>query len=189
MVNYLAKNQNWAKITPWFAVVATYLLFKNFSFHDPMFWSLVNIPLYLYHQTEEHYKPGGFKQYINRVINKLPDGQEILTDTKVFWINILLVWCAFLVFGLLCYYVNIGFGLLIIIFSVMNCLTHIVQAIKHKEWNPGLVMASLQFLISIYAAYFVSSHGLDNLLIWWGATIIFSIFVHILLFKLCMTRS
>lgn len=188
MIDYLAKNQNWAKITPFMAVITTFLLFKNFSVNEPMFWALVNIPLYLYHQTEEHYKPGGFKQYINRVINKLPPNQEILTDIKVFWINILLVWLAFVTFGLLCYFVNVGFGLLIIIFSIMNCMTHIVQAIKHREWNPGLVMASIQFLISIYAAYFVTSNGLNYSIVWWFSTVLFSIIVHILLFKLCMTK-
>lgn len=32
--------------------------------------------------------PGGFKNYINTVVNKSPQGQEALTDEKVFWINI-----------------------------------------------------------------------------------------------------
>lgn len=188
MINYLAKNQNWAKLAPWMAVVTTFLLFKNFTIDNSMFWSLLNIPLYLYHQTEEHYIPGGFKQYMNRTIFNLPEGVENLTDIKIFWINILLVWVAFTIFGLLCYFVNLGFGLLIIIFSLINCLTHIIQVLKHKEWNPGAVMASIQFVISIYAAYFVTTHGLINPLFWWILTILFSILVHVLLFKLCMAK-
>lgn len=189
MINFLARNQNWAKAAPWLAIITTYCLFKYFTVTDAMFWALVNIPLYLYHQTEEHYLPGGFKQYINRVINKLPPTEEILTDVKVFWINILLVWCAFVIFGLLCYFVNLGFGLLIVIFSVMNCMTHVVQALKHREWNPGLVMASIQLAISLYAAYFLSTHGLTEPVVWWVSTIIFSIIVHALLFKLCITKT
>lgn len=61
-------------------------------------------------------------------------------------------------------FIDLGFGLLIIIFSIINCLTHIAEGFKRKSWNPGLVIASLQFIISIYAAYYVTAHGLlDNL--------------------------
>lgn len=186
MYHWLVKNQNWAKFTPWMGAITLILLFSYTHPHQAIFWALVNIPLYLFHQTEEHYKPGGFKNFINQVIDGLPVGQEKLTDTKVFWVNILLVWVAFAIFGILAF-MNIGFGLLIIIFSIMNCLTHIVQGIKRMAWNPGLVMASLQFLISIYAAYFITTHGLLNPMMWWIGAVIFSVVVHLLLFKLVMT--
>jgi hypothetical protein len=173
MIEKMAEKQNWAKLTPWLGVATIILLFIYTSPTEVIFWALINIPLYLFHQTEEHYLPGGFKQYINTVINKLPEGEEILTDKKVFWINILLVWVAFSIFGVLSF-VNIGFGLLIIFFSLMNCTTHIVTAIKQKEWNPGLVIASLQFIISIYGAYFISIYGdISDVFAWWIATILF----------------
>jgi 5'-3' exonuclease len=54
--------------------------------------ALLNIPLYLFHQCEEHYWPGGFKDYMNQKIHGLPNGEEKLTDTAVFRINILMVW-------------------------------------------------------------------------------------------------
>jgi len=182
MIQQLSKNQNWAKIAPVLGVISTILLFLFLKPTDVLFWAYINIPLYLFHQTEEHFWPGGFKNYINHVINKLPEGQETLTDKKVFWINILLVWLAFIVFGVLAL-TNIGFGLFIIIFSIMNCLTHIFQGLRRKEWNPGLVMASLQFVISIYAAYFVTVNGLFNPFIWWIATIVFSALIHVGLFR------
>lgn len=188
MIKTLSENQNWAKIAPILGIITGILLFAFFKPSESLFWALINIPLYLFHQTEEHLWPGGFKKYINRVINKLPEGKEALTDEKVFWINILLVWLSFLVFGILSFF-NIGFGLLIVIFSIMNCLTHIVQSIKQKEWNPGLVMASLQFTISLYAAYFITFNGLTNHLFWWLGTIIFSIIVHVLLFKIVMIKK
>lgn len=188
MINYLAKNQNWAKVTPWAGLFIWVLLFTNFSIMDPHFWGLINIPLYLFHQTEEHYIPGGFKQFMNKVIMDLPEAQKKLTDIKIFWINIIMVWLAFAIFGILSF-VDIGFGLLIIIFSIMNCLTHIAEAIKLKSWNPGLVMASIQFVISIFAAVYVTVYGLDNPVMWWSGTIIFSVITHILLFKLVMTRD
>lgn len=188
MFNVLVKNQNWAKAAPWLGIITAFLLFWFFKPSQAMFWALINIPLYLFHQTEEHLWPGGFKNYINSVINKLPEGEGALTDEKVFWINILLVWLAFLVFGILSF-VNIGFGLLIVIFSIMNCLSHIVQGIKQKEWNPGLFMASLQFLISIYAAHFVTVNGLSNQVLWWVGTIVFSAIVHAVLFKVVMSKK
>ncbi|AXA33477.1 HXXEE domain-containing protein [Francisella adeliensis] len=188
MINFLAKNQNWAKITPWAGIVFITLLFINFSLADPHFWALLNIPLYLFHQTEEHYIPGGFKDFMNQKVMGLPTGKEKLTDIKIFWINILMVWLAFAIFGALSF-INIGFGLLIIIFSIMNCLTHIAEGVKRKSWNPGLVMATLQFLISIYAAYFVTVHGLTSPLLWWVGTIVFSIVAHVILFKAVMTKD
>jgi len=187
MIQQLAKNQNWAKITPVFGVLSTIWLLWFFKPTDVLFWAYVNIPLYFFHQTEEHFWPGGFKNYINRVINKLPEGQETLTDIKIFWVNILLGWFAFSFFGVLSL-VNIGFGLLIIVFSILNCLTHIFQGISHKQWNPGLVMASLQFLISIYAAYFVTVNGLSDPVIWWIATVVFSVFVHGMLFRFVLKK-
>ena len=182
LIQKWSKNQSWAKIAPILGIIATTGLFWFFKPTQTHFWALINIPLYMFHQTEEHLWPGGFKNYINHVINGLPEGEEKLTDTEVFWINILLVWVAFLIFGALSF-VNIGFGLFIIVFSVINCLTHIYQGVRRKEWNPGLVMASLQFTISLYAAYFVTNHGLSNPLFWWITAVVGSILVHVLLFR------
>jgi hypothetical protein len=185
MIQRFADNQNWAKLTPWMGVATTALLFWCFNSSDAMFWALVNIPLYLFHQAEEHLWPGGFKQYMNSVIYEKRDGVETLTDEKIFWINILLVWVSFALFGSLTL-LNIGFGLLIIVFSIMNCVAHIIQGIIHKEWNPGLVVASAQFLISIYGAYFITTHGLTSRLSWWIGALMFSGVVHALLFKRVM---
>ncbi len=188
IIHKLAVNQNWAKFTPWMGVVSLLWLFKTFDLLNPHFWALINIPLYLFHQTEEHYIPGGFKNFINQKVLNLPLGQERLTDIKIFWINILMVWTAFLIFGILSF-INLGFGLLIVIFSIMNCLTHIKEGVVRKSWNPGLVMASIQFVISLYAAIKISQSGLSNVVVWWLGTIIFSILAHVLLFKLVMSRN
>jgi hypothetical protein len=185
MIQRISKNQNWAKITPVLGAVSAICLFWFYKPTDALFWAYINIPLYFFHQTEEHFWPGGFKNYVNHVINNLPEGQETLTDIKVFWINILLVWLAFIVFGFLST-VNLGFGLLIIVFSIINCLTHIFQGLRRREWNPGLVMAGMQFIISIYAAYFVTVNGLSNPVIWWIATVVFSALVHVIVFRIVL---
>jgi hypothetical protein len=188
MIEKFARNQNWAKITPFIGIVSFVLLFLFIRPTEALFWAYINIPLYLFHQAEEHFWPGGFKDYMNSVIFGLPQGQVSLNDRKVFWINIILVWLAFLVFGLLSL-VNIGFGLLIIVFSIMNCITHITQGIKRKEWNPGLVMATIQFLLSLYAAYFVTMTGLKYRIWWWVGTVLFSALLHGMLFRFVMKKK
>ena len=187
MIATLAKNQNWARAAPVLAIISTIALFLLFRPANAMFWALVNIPLYLFHQTEEHLWPGGFKQYINTYVNKDPEGTDTLTDIKVFWINIVRVWIAFAVFGALAF-VNLGFGLLIIVFSLINCATHIRQAVIDRRWNPGLVMASIQFVLSIYAGWFVTTHGLVHPLLWWAGTVVVSVGIHALLFSMVMRR-
>lgn len=182
MIKTLAARQNWAKAAPALAVVTAVLLFLLFKPSNPLFWAFVNIPLYLLHQTEEHLWPGGFKDYMNHVVNHLPEGGESLTDAKVFWINILLVWFAFPVFAALAFW-NIGFGLLIIVFSAINCLTHIGMAFRKRQWNPGLVMASLQLLVSVYAAWFLTAHGFGNAAAWWAGAVVFSAAVHAVVFR------
>ena len=188
MIHFLAKNQNWAKAAPFLGLLSSVWLLTQFPLSSTLFWALVNIPLYLFHQTEEHFWPGGFKQYINKYVNKDIEGQETLTDEKIFWINILLVWLAFLIFGLLTLQ-WLGFGVVIILFSLINCATHFRQAFLDRRWNPGLVMASLQFAITLYAAWFLSTKGLENALGWWICGIVFSVLVHVLLFKMVMTKK
>ena len=185
MVALLSRRQNWAKASPVLGIAVAVWLCMTFQPSQAIFWALVNIPLYLFHQTEEHLWPGGFKDYINHVLYQLPDGEERLTDGKIFWVNIIFVWIAFILFGILSLY-HLGFGLLIITFSMMNCSTHIEQAIRQKRWNPGLVMASVQMLTSIYAAYFISTYGLTDKASWWTGTILFSAVVHIILYRFIM---
>ena len=83
---------------------------------------------------------GGKEDFL--VSENTNQGTETLTDIKVFWINILLVWIAFAMFGALAF-VNLGFRLFIIVFSLINCATHIRQAFIDHRWNPGLVMVSV----------------------------------------------
>ncbi len=183
MIETLALNQNWAKLTPWLGIISTILLFSYTNIHEPIFWALVNIPFYLFHQTEEHYIPGGFKNFVNRKILKLPENQESLTDIKIFWVNILLVWLAFAIFGALSF-INIGFGLVLIAFSAINCFLHIIQVIHYRAWNPGSFIASFQFIGCIYAGYFITkSDSLTNPISWWIGVIIFSVVSHIIMIK------
>jgi hypothetical protein len=188
MIAYFAERQRWARPAPWLGALTTVLLFWRYRPDTALFWALVNLPLYLFHQTEEHYWPGGFKDYINRTTFRLPAGTERLTDVKVFWINIGLVWIAFSILGALAF-IDIGFGLVIIVFSLMNCVSHIVQGMKTRTWNPGLAMATLQFILSLWAAWFVTAHGLTHPLWWWAGAIAYSVLVHLAVFRIMKAGS
>lgn len=185
MIEALARNQNWAKAAPALGLGSALALLIFLRPSDPLFWALVNIPLYLFHQTEEHLWPGGFKSYMNGVV--YVGRGEPLTDRKIFWINIILVWFAFAVFGALSF-VDVGFGLVLVVFSLINCLTHIVEALRRRRWNPGLVMASVQFLLSLYAAWFLSVRGVAAPLPWWIGSLLFAALSHALLFGVVMGR-
>ncbi len=125
---------------------------------------------------------------MNTIVNKLPVEEEKLTDVKIFWINILLVWVAFLIFGALSFW-NIGFGRLLIIFSIINCLTHVGMALRKREWNPGLVMASSQLLLPLYGAYFLTVSGSIANITQWIFASLFLIVAHLTVFKFAMTKS
>jgi len=125
--------------------------------------------------TEEHLWPGGFKQYINTFVNNDPEGTETLTDVKVFWINIVLVWIAFAVFGALAF-VNLDFGLLLIVFSLINCSTHIRQAIVDRamESRPRYGFDP-DHSVDLVPGWFVTTHGLTHPVLWWVGTVMLSL--------------
>ena len=54
MLHQLAKNQNWAKFAPVLGVASTIWLLWFFKPNEALFWAYINIPLYFFHQTEEH---------------------------------------------------------------------------------------------------------------------------------------
>ncbi|MFN8769534.1 MAG: HXXEE domain-containing protein [Neisseriaceae bacterium] len=189
-INFAARKQNWAKLTPWLGIITFVLIFKYFNYKDVQFWALINIPLYLFHQMDEHYLPGGFKNFINQIVCKLPSGAELLTDIKIFWINILFVWVLFLILALLILNISIGFGIIMIIISAVNCLSHIVLLLKLKMRNPGVIVALFQFIICVYAAYYISINAqLSNLGLWWIVSVISSVVFHVLAYQIMRAQK
>ena len=115
MIKKLAKDQYWARFAPFLGVISAIWLFSSFKPTELLFWAYINIPLYLFHQTEEHLWPGGFKNFINQVINKLPEGEETLTD-KRFLGKYSAGRVAFTVFGVLAQFYRL--------WSMYNCFQH-----------------------------------------------------------------
>lgn len=183
MIKYCAEHQRWAKITP-YAAILSFVLFIIFFRETPYFILWMNIPLYLLHQMEEHYLPGGFKDYMNTRVFQSKE-KEYLTDTKIFWINILCVWLAFLLFALLSR-VALGFGIVLIVFSLINCITHITTALRFREYNPGLCVVIPQTIFSIYAIMQSMQMTIEHRFLWWLGSVFLSVIVHRILFQYVM---
>jgi len=94
------------------------------------------------HQYEEH-AHGRFRDFVNQLIG---GGKPILSETAIFWINILLVWLLDLgiLYGVV--YWNTALGLIAAYLTFVNGLSHIVMAIVQRRYNPGLWTSIVLFL-------------------------------------------
>ena len=101
----------------------------------------VQLPIYMLHQWEEH-AGDRFRLYANRVIG---GGREALTPAATFWINSLGVWGLDLVALYLAWAIAPAAGLVAGYLALVNSLLHIGPAIARRDYNPGLVTATLLF--------------------------------------------
>jgi hypothetical protein len=138
MVNWLYKN--WAKLSVLLAIVLTIFII---IFIKPenivLFLIWIQIPIYLLHQFEEH-AWNGFKNYINKNVFKVQEGDFPLNEKNIFWINIPIIWILMPIFAGLSS-INIIFGLWIPYFAVFNSLSHVIFSIRNREYNPGLIVS------------------------------------------------
>ena len=88
----------------------------------------LQVPVYLLHQFEEHAWPGGFKEFVGKIVFKQDDGGP-LTEKSIFWINIPIVWIGFPIFAALTT-ISTDLGLWIIYLSLTNGAFHILVAIR-----------------------------------------------------------
>jgi hypothetical protein len=148
-MNWLYKN--WAKLSVFIALIVTililiYVKLENFV----LFLIWLQIPIYLLHQYEEH-GHNGFKNYINKKVFKVEEGEYPLNDENIFWINIPIIWIIIPLFAYLSSF-NIIFGLWIPYFAVLNSLSHVIFSLRKKEYNPGLIVSLLLGIpVGIYA--------------------------------------
>jgi len=146
-----------------------------------VFIILLQTPLYMLHQTEEYVFPGGFGNYFNKRIFKLETEEGPLDRNFIFFVNVILIWIALPVFGLLAS-IDYQYGLWIPYFSLFAGIAHILLAVRAKEiYNPGLLVSifinipmgawSILYLINrgILKSFFLNTHivigiGLNALL-------------------------
>jgi hypothetical protein len=110
-------------------------------------WPLVlvlvylQMPIYMLHQLEEH-DADRFQQTVNEMIGH---GEDVLPREAIFVINIG-VWGLNLVSFALAAHAGIGWGLIGAYAMLVNALAHIGQAVRLRQYNPGLVTAAILFL-------------------------------------------
>jgi hypothetical protein len=111
-------------------------------------WSLallliwLQLPVYMLHQYEEH-DNDRFRQNINATIG---GGKEVLSRFDIFVINIAGVWGVDTAAFELAARVHIGLGLIAVYLSLINGISHCIQAIVMRSYNPGLVTSIVLFI-------------------------------------------
>ncbi len=142
---------NWAKLSVFLAIIVTliiYFFIKPYNIVLFLIW--IQLPIYLLHQFEEH-NWNGFKNYVNRSVFKVIEGDYPLNNKIIFWVNIPIVWILIPIFAVLST-LNIMLGLWIPYFAVFNSLSHVIFSIRNREYNPGLIVSlMLGIPVGIYA--------------------------------------
>ncbi len=126
-----------------------------------VFIILLQTPLYMLHQTEEYVFPGGFGNYFNKKIFKLETEEGPLDQNIIFYVNVILIWIALPVFGLLAI-LDYQYGLWIPYFSFFAGIAHIVLAVKAKKfYNPGLfVSVFINIPIGAWSVLYLVNRGI-----------------------------
>jgi hypothetical protein len=108
----------------------------------PLALVMVQLPVYMVHQWEEH-RGDRFRLQINATIG---GGREVLTRGATFWINALGVWGVDLTALYLAWLVTPAAGLAAGYLALVNGVLHAGQGVLKREYNPGLVTATLMLL-------------------------------------------
>ena len=179
MINWF--YDNWAKLSLFLAVITAVLIYIFINpLNLPLFLIWMQLPIYLLHQFEEH-NWNGFKNYVNRNVFKVKEGDFPLNDKIIFWVNIPAVWILIPIFSALSS-VNIMFGLWIPYFAVFNSLSHVIVSVRNREYNPGLLVslilgipAGIYALIIFYS--YINVPALISVI-----SILFAVVLHIIVF-------
>ena len=179
MTNWLYKN--WAKLSVLLVIAITLLVIYFIKLENTVLFLIwIQIPIYLLHQFEEHWR-NGFKNYINKKVFQVQEGEYPLNDKNIFWINIPIIWILMPIFAGLSS-MNIMFGLWIPYFAVFNSLSHVVFSIRNREYNPGLIVSLILGIpLGIYALIIFYSYiavtAINSII-----SIFFGILLHIIVF-------
>ncbi len=185
--------KNWAIVSLLLALVlAEELLVANshlgISEGSPIWWIALLIPIYLLHQFEEHFWPGGFKEFVNQRLFWILGADVPLDEKIVFWINLPLIWVIFPVFTLAGFY-NIHLAAWIPVFSLFNGLLHLVVGVRWRCYNPGLATSIFLLLpVSGYATYILAVNGVSSIA-YWLFTVFLAIIIHVAIVGIARGRA
>jgi len=114
---------------------------------------LVQLPVYLLHQVEEH-TGDRFRKWVNEQVF---GGVEALHRESILWINLPGVWGVNLVSLYAACFVEIGWGLSAIYLPLVNAVPHILGGLVGRQSNPGLWTSVVLFVpVGGYALRVVS---------------------------------
>ena len=159
---FLWLKKEWAKaglILSIYLFVMLFVFVRKYDF--VLFILLLQTPLYMLHQTEEYIFPGGFGKFFNTKIFNLATEDKPLDENFIFYVNVMLIWIALPVFGLLST-LSYGFGLWLPYFSLFAGVAHIALALKaRKLYNPGLLMSLLiNIPVGLWSILYLMGQGL-----------------------------
>ncbi len=178
-MNWLYKN--WSKLS---VLIAVFFTLFTLIYIKPsniiLFLIWIQIPIYLLHQFEEHSR-NGFKNYVNRNVFNVSEGNYPLNDKNIFWINIPIIWILMPLFASLAL-INPFFGLWIPIFAVINSVSHLIFSIVNRHYNPGIMVSLfLGIPVGLYALFIFYSR-LNVPYIITVLSLSFAIILHIIVF-------
>ncbi|NHJ22672.1 MAG: HXXEE domain-containing protein [Candidatus Lokiarchaeota archaeon] len=134
--------KNWAKVGFISALFILLLLFLNskvpIGSFKWLYW--LSLPLYMFHQFEEYVYPGGFKEELNKMLNREEGSREILTDKIVLVVNIGFIWILTPILIVL-NAISIIFPVILMTLVTFNGFTHVIASIILRRYNPGLIMS------------------------------------------------
>jgi hypothetical protein len=139
-----AKWQNALPVLSALGIAAWIVLFRTHPLSERALWMGLLV-IYMLHQIEEHLWPGGFRQFTNAHVFKSGKDNWPVSVAGVALVNIGYVW---LPVGLAVLYPGVlrWVGLGWIGLTLINALIHIVNTIKLRIYNPGLVTSIILFL-------------------------------------------
>ena len=138
ILSYLYKH--WAPMCVPLAILSSIILVSFYNIIPELqllIW--LQVPVYLLHQFEEHAWPGGFKEFMGKIVFKQEDGGP-LDARDIFLINIPIVWIGYPIFAALTT-ISINLGIWIIYLSLINGAFHILVGLRLHRYNPGVVIS------------------------------------------------
>jgi hypothetical protein len=116
----------------------------SLSWNPPILLVYLQIPIYMFHQVEEH-TGDRFRTYVNQ---RVFGGVEALTPESILWINLAGAWGVTLGSLYAAVLFGAGWGLAGIYLAVVNAITHVIGAVGSRGYNPGL-WTSLAFFLPV----------------------------------------
>ena len=155
-------SDDWQKLCPPLACIGAVcwlMLFRHAPTSEQAMFAALLV-LYILHQTEEHFWPGGFRQFANAHVFASRKDNWPVDESGVAWVNIGYVWLPLLLAVIFPESLR-WVGLCWIGLTFINALTHIIATARLHIYNPGLITSIVLFLpFTIWAFAHEHAYGL-----------------------------